>query len=964
MNSPTSASDAEGAEAFGLLHPKVQQWVWDQQWPTLRPVQIRSIRPVLDEDHDVIISASTASGKTEAAWLPIASALAETPESSLGIKALYVSPLKALINDQYIRLQSLCEKMEQPINRRHGDVGGSERRDVETTPDGVLLITPEALEALFVLRGTHIPRIFAGLRYVVIDEMHSFIGTERGAQLQSQLHRIELAVRRRVPRIGLSATFADFTVAQDFLRPRGGRDVIVVESPGDRTDLLLQVRGYVDTAASDDDEAGVGAPMHSMSRRAIARHLFDTLRTKNNLVFANSRANVEAYTDMLQELCDEHRIPQSFFPHHGNLAKGLREDLEERLKSSGLPTTAICTSTLEMGVDIGSADSVAQVGAPYSVSAIRQRVGRSGRRGSPAVLRAYVPEKSLDTRAHISDRLRTSLVQTIAVIELMLEKWYEPPNTSSLHLSTLVQQILSVIAQHGGASATQLNSALCSDGPFEGVDRTMFGDLLRSLGECEVLMQSSDGTLLPGKRGEGIVNHYSFYAAFQTSEEYRLVNAGQLLGTVPVDYPLLIDSLMIFAGRRWRVTAIDSGTKTIELVPATAGKAPSFGGSGGEVADGIRRRMRELYESSEIPAYLDTTSSSLLDEGRSHYSEARLDEISLVRSGSDSSLIIWRGSRVINTISVLLTAEGIDTVIEGPAITCPRMPVVDLVAAVIQRLEQGKPTAIELARLVPDKITDKHDSLLSDDLLAKAYAASQLDIDTSWDVLEAVPDLPLPQSVTEPERPLQPTSPGHDVAIGSTAFAVIDVETTKLSPQRGGRIVEIAIVRLTARGEAEDEWSSILDPESSPGRTDIHGLTATDTEHAPRFVDVLDEVAHRLSGRIVIAHNAAFDLAFLRHEFESAGVSAPFWPRLCTRDLARLMHPGQPATLEETCRRLGIENAASHEALSDAQSSAAILAAALDARSPSEIQALVEPTEMPVSWPLPVKSTPMWQRQR
>ena len=146
----------------------------------MRDAQERAIPLITQGKSDLIIVAATAAGKTEAAFLPIASELGADPPVAPGVRALYLSPLKALINDQFERLSDLFGRVDVPVHRWHGDVPGQKKSEVLRHPDGVLLITPESLEAIFVLRGTSVPVIFAGLRYVVVDELHSFIGTERG----------------------------------------------------------------------------------------------------------------------------------------------------------------------------------------------------------------------------------------------------------------------------------------------------------------------------------------------------------------------------------------------------------------------------------------------------------------------------------------------------------------------------------------------------------------------------------------------------------------------------------------------------------------------------------------------------------------------------------------------------------------------------------------------------------------
>ncbi|HTF09805.1 MAG TPA: DEAD/DEAH box helicase, partial [Asanoa sp.] len=409
-SSPRSSSErlatpapVEPSRAYALYHPAVQRWIYNSGWDRLRDAQERAAELIITGERDVIIASATASGKTEAALLPICSVLARQHElgAGAGVAALYVSPLKALINDQYDRIVDLAGLLDLPVHRWHGDAPASGKARVLRAPAGLLLITPESLEALFVRHADRIRRVFGGLRYVVVDELHSFVGTERGAQLQALLHRVEMAARRRVPRVALSATLGDFAGAAEFLRPRHGPDVAVVASAEPGGEIRLQIRGYLDPAAPGRAARAAGTVptppgQEPADRAAIADHLFQTLRGTDNLVFANSRAAVEVYADMLTQRAARAGVPASFLAHHGSLSKDVREHVEERLKDPATPVTAICTSTLELGIDLGSVDSVAQVGAPPTVSGLRQRLGRSGRRPDrAAVLRIYIAEPEL-----------------------------------------------------------------------------------------------------------------------------------------------------------------------------------------------------------------------------------------------------------------------------------------------------------------------------------------------------------------------------------------------------------------------------------------------------------------------------------------------------------------------------------------------------------------------------------------
>lgn len=733
---------AEPSRAYALYHPAVQRWIYQRGWDRLRDAQERAAGLIISGKRDVIIASATASGKTEAALLPICSVLAHQHElgAAHGVAALYVSPLKALINDQYDRVADLAGPLDLPVHRWHGDAPAAGKARVLRAPAGLLLITPESLEALFIRHTDRIRRVLGGLRYVVVDELHSFVGTERGAQLQALLHRVELAVRRRVPRVALSATLGDYTDAAEFLRPRHGAQVAVVASTEPGGEIRLQVRGYLQPAAQTP------SGQEPAERAAIADHLFRTLRGTDNLVFANSRAAVEVYADMLTQRAVRARLPASFLAHHGSLSKEVRENVEERLKDPATPVTAICTSTLELGLDVGSVDSVAQIGAPPTVAGLRQRLGRSGRRpGRPAVLRVYVAEPELATGISPTDALRAELFQAVAMVELLTASWYEAPDTAGLHLSTLVQQVLSATAQHGGATARHLFDLLCGGGPFHRVDEPTFAAVLRDLGRHDLLQQTADGLLLPGREGERLLRHYSFYASFRTSLDYRLVADGYTLGSLPVDRPILPGTFLIFSGARWRVVSVDTAQRVIELTAAEAGRPPVFPGTGGEVADEVRRAMHRMYRSSAIPRYLDTTARTLLAEGRAAFHAYRHATNRIFAWGAETVLFPWRGDRIMNTLAVLLAGHGLAVGQDGLAITvgnCSPAQLMDLV----EELAAGPvPDPEALAATVRAKVHDKYDRYLSEEVLNRAYAARALDVQGAWASLAELTALSLPE---------------------------------------------------------------------------------------------------------------------------------------------------------------------------------------------------------------------------
>lgn len=289
MRSPTNGS----LRAPGRT-PRQTRWRWSNARNS-RNCSL-GIPLITTGDRDVIVAAATAAGKTEAAFLPALTRLLQVDPPGL---IVYISPLKALINDQFGRLDRLCEQLEVPVWPWHGDISASTKTRFLSKRQGVLLITPESLEALLCNRGTSVGAVFERLTFFVVDELHAFIGAERGKQLQSLMHRIERVIGRTVPRIGLSATLGDMSLAAEFLRPGKGSAVAMVESKASGTELRILVKGYEEplvvqgvTAGSPDGE-GEDEPPEPVTPAAIAAHLFKGLRGSNNLVFPNSRREVE-----------------------------------------------------------------------------------------------------------------------------------------------------------------------------------------------------------------------------------------------------------------------------------------------------------------------------------------------------------------------------------------------------------------------------------------------------------------------------------------------------------------------------------------------------------------------------------------------------------------------------------------------------------------------------------------------
>lgn len=700
----------------------------------MREAQELAVPLIIDAEHDVIIAAATAAGKTEAAFLPVLShLLRDGNEHSL---VVYISPLKALINDQFGRMEQLCDKLDIDVWPWHGDISMSKKTKFFKERSGVLLITPESIEAMFVNRGSQLSHILGSIKFLVIDELHAFIGTERGKQLQSIMHRLELAIGRTVPRIGLSATIGDISIGAEFLRPGAAAKVALVQTGAHGNTLKVQLRSYqepIPVPGKDHDEGD----QQKISKVGIAAHIFETSRGKNNLIFPNSRSEVETYTNLLRGYCQQLGVPVEYWPHHGNLSKQAREETESALKDKTKPNSAVCTSTLELGIDIGEIHTVYQIGSPPSVASLRQRLGRSGRReGTSAILRGYTVVHETDSKSSLMTLLREDLFHFTAVITLLLENWFEPPNPNGAHLSTMVQQLLSMIAQNGGISASKAYSDLIVTGPFKAISKAEFIVLLRHLGEKELIEQDSSGLLLIGKIGEIHVNHYSFYSAFQTDEEFRLYCGTELLGTIPITTVLYFGQIIIFSGKNWQILSIDEDDKVIQLQRYKGGIAPVFLSSRPKTTHTkIRERIRELYLSKQVPKFLDANAARHLEEGRKAFLRYQLNDNHVVQENGVIYLLTWLGDSINNALAGMLRRYGLIAENYGLSIeiNLKNAQTIDDFYSILTKLQQNKPLSVhEILEDVQTLRSEKWDWALPPELLQKSFASLRLDVDSAY----------------------------------------------------------------------------------------------------------------------------------------------------------------------------------------------------------------------------------------
>ncbi|MCW1913028.1 DEAD/DEAH box helicase [Luteolibacter sp. GHJ8] len=755
------------SSAFERLHPGIQRALWDMRWKELRTLQVEAINAFFTSDAPLILSASTASGKTEAAFLPVLSAIAGVPEGS--VRAMYVGPLKALINDQFIRLEDLCRHADIPVHRWHGDVTGTAKKQFRESPGGVLLITPESLESAFINYGNQIPRIFGGLEHVVIDELHSFVADVRGVHLKSLLARLSLVIGKTPRLLGLSATLADFDSAKRFLdRGEPERVKVIADEEATRS-IRIGVRAFPRPSSSEPMEDNDSKPSPRLATTALEAHrdlmaitegvaqwqqsgtdvdemtalrnlaldLASVFRSKANLIFTNSRGLAEMLADELNQIAGEQHWPRNpFLLHHGSLSKDVREDVEQRLKSKE-PLSVFCTSTLEMGIDIGSVHSVGQLSPPWSVASLVQRLGRSGRReGESSILRLYALDSPPGPDSKIEDLLCPQLLRSIALVELMLERWLEPFDNDPFHFSTFIHQILSLLRQTGGTSAERIHETLVTKGAFPTISVRQLGSVLRSLSAEQLIEQIPTGELILAPAGEAVTHGKDFYAAFAGSADYLIRYNQDALGKLPIESVPPEGEHLLLNGRRWKVELIDARSMTVEVSPAKGRKKPVFLGSGGSIHARIVGKMRDVLSGDQYPPYLHQDAAKLLEAARNYATKAGIFSKPWLNIGGNCLAFPWTGTNGMKALKLCAEQDGIE--FEAGALSILYHADSDALEVHLTRVAERMFDSISLAAVLKTRHCDKFDEFVPADLLDASNALRTISIDDAAEAATAI----------------------------------------------------------------------------------------------------------------------------------------------------------------------------------------------------------------------------------
>ena len=728
---------------FERYAPFVQDYIYRSNWESLRAVQVAAGDAIFNTDDNVLLTASTASGKTEAAFFPILTLFSENPPASVG--ALYIGPLKALINDQFSRLNELCYEAHIPVWHWHGDVSQTHKNKLMKNPSGILQITPESLEALLMHKHAAVASLFGDLRFIVIDEVHSLMRGDRGGQTLCLIERLCAMAGVNPRRIGLSATIGDPEETGRFLAAGTGRNTVIprIQAPPVKWRVSMEhfyVQG--EQAGADKKIENALPVLEEATDIAPAQadpgigYIFEHTRGKKCLVFVNSREECETVTTTLRQYCEIKNEPDRFLIHHGNLSSSYRETAEEVMKDDSRFDTTVTTATLELGIDIGRLERAFQIDAPYTVSSFLQRMGRTGRRDLPPEMWFVMREDMPEARALLPSTVPWKLLQGIALVQLYREeKWVEPPRLDRLPFSLLYHQTMSTLASCGELAPAQLAKKVLTLNYFHRISTEDYKTLLQHLLDIEHIQRTETGGLIVGLAGERIINSFKFYAVFQENEEFTVRCGSEELGTV-VKPPPPGEKIAI-AGHVWVVEEVDRKKHLVYceqvkgIVPAYFGECP------GDIHTKILERMKKvLKEDCDYP-YVMKNAKARLEQARHTAALSGVTDTPLINlGGNEWALFPWLGTYAFFALERLLKIKCADKLgLRGVDSSRPFFIQFKMTASAQRFFEVIKEEAakeFDPPELVYEKevpLFEKYDEYVPAELVKKGFAYGILDIE-------------------------------------------------------------------------------------------------------------------------------------------------------------------------------------------------------------------------------------------
>lgn len=761
-------------EIFYRFSPFIREFIYNSGWQDLRAVQLAAARVIFETDKNLLVTSSTASGKTEAAFFPIISLMSEDMPKSVGV--LYIAPLKSLINDQFERLDTLLDMSGIPVFHWHGDVAQSHKSKLLHNPQGILQITPESLESLLMNRSNDLIRLFGDLHFIVIDEIHTLTGTDRGNQIICQLVRLARLIGHIPRRIGLSATIGDAALAADWLGGGTGIETVVPKIEEGRTkwrlgmehffiqgDSFDQSRDFANLSGipekndeqpdkSADGQSDVTPTDNEQPSNGKVEidpgyeYIYDCVKGKKAIIFSNSREETEYVTATMRQIADNRGDPDNFLIHHGNLSASIREEAESKMRDDEQKCVVAATVTMELGIDIGRLERIVQNDAPNSVSSFLQRLGRSGRRGEPPEMMMVFREENPLPNTPLPQLIPWGFLRAIAIVQLYIEeKFIEPPFVKKMPFSLAFQQTLSMIASSGELSPKRLAERMLTLPPFRNITKEDYKTLLVGMLQNDFLELTEEKGLIIGLKGERLVNSFKFYAVFKDSEDYTVRCESDEIGTITTPPP--VGDRFALAGRVWEVEELDIARKLI-YVKAVKGKMEvSWPGDYGEIHTKILERMKKVLEEDTVYPYLKPNARHRLEVVRNLARNTGMTKHSLVSLGGYTwCLFPWLGTRSFRTLRKFITHNSARYKItnlefEGCYYMMFKMEQGSDYEFIKGLCETVRREGIDKSKLVNVNempVFEKYDDYIPAELLRRQYAADKLRTD---EIMQRLPEI-------------------------------------------------------------------------------------------------------------------------------------------------------------------------------------------------------------------------------
>jgi len=566
-------TETRGMDAFAHLGSEVRAALSERGFTTPTEPQRRAI-PALADGRNGLVVAPTGTGKTETAMLPVLNSIVEkgAPE---GFAALYVTPLRALNRDMRERLDWWGETLGLDVDVRHGDTTQYQRKKQADDPPDVLVTTPETLQAM--LTGEKLRDGLADVRHVVVDEVHELAGAKRGAQLAIGMERlVELA--GDFQRIGLSATVGDPKEVGAFLT--GGRGCEIIE-----VDVTSKVEFTVrEPEITERDEHLSNELMTSPSMASHVRTIRDIVGEHDStLIFVNTRQTAEALGSRFKEL------DANIGVHHGSLSKEARVEVEDRFKAGDLDGL-LCTSSMELGIDVGRIDHVVQYSSPREVARLLQRVGRAGHRRDEVSHGTVITGSPDDT------------FEALAIARRAGEGEVEVTQIHHGSLDTVANQLVGVVMDFGETSARHAYQIITRAYPFEDLDEATFREVAMELHNNRVLYVDEDDDTV-SKSGGTWQYYYANLSMIPDEETYAVYDmaAGRQVGTLDERFVVNFaepGATFVQRGEMWRITNIDEEEEEVNVSPIEdpAGEVPSWTGQEIPVPYEVAQEVGEMRE--------------------------------------------------------------------------------------------------------------------------------------------------------------------------------------------------------------------------------------------------------------------------------------------------------------------------------------------------------------------------------